>query len=247
MSATETWIILGASSPIGRAFAREVAREGTHVILAGRDTADLERTAADVRIASGATVEVSSFDATDFTSHGGITARWAQCPGALNAVLLFGLMPQQDEMDDDPRLLLDCVASTYTGAVSVLHHLAPHFEGRKTGTVIGIGSVAGDRGRLKNYVYGSAKAGLHTYLAGLRNRLGRSNVHVMTAKLGFVDTGMTWGLPGLFLVASPEAVARRCLLAARKKQDVCYIPFFWLPIMTIIRSVPERIFKRLKL
>jgi len=156
-------------------------------------------------------------------------------------------MPQQADIDADPALVLDCIASTYAGALSILHHLATHLEARKAGTVIGIGSVAGDRGRLKNYVYGSAKAGLHTYLAGLRNRLGRSNVHVMTVKLGFVDTGMTWGQPGLFLVASPEAVARRCLVAARKRRDVCYIPAFWLPIMTIIRSIPERIFKRLSI
>ena len=244
---TDTWIVLGASSPIARAFAREVARPGVHVILAGRDTDDLERTAADIRVAEGASVEVSSFDAVDFASHADAASRWAQNPGSLNAILLFGAMPQQSEIDANPSLLLECVAVTYTGAISVLHHLAPHLEARKTGTIIGIGSVAGDRGRLKNYVYGSAKAGLHAYLAGLRNRLGRSNVHVMTVKLGFVDTGMTWGAPGLFLVASPEAVAQRCLTAARKRRDVCYIPSFWLPIMTIIRSIPERIFKRLTL
>jgi short-subunit dehydrogenase len=245
--AAETWIVLGASSPIGRAFAREVARPGTHVILAGRDVDDLARTASDIRIAGQASVEVSRFDATDLSAHGKQAAHWAERPGTLNAILLFGTMPQQADIDADPALVLDCIASTYAGALSILHHLATHLEARKAGTVIGIGSVAGDRGRLKNYVYGSAKAGLHTYLAGLRNRLGRSNVHVMTVKLGFVDTGMTWGQPGLFLVASPEAVARRCLVAARKRRDVCYIPAFWLPIMTIIRSIPERIFKRLSI
>jgi short-subunit dehydrogenase len=224
-----------------------VARPGVHIILAGRDIDDLERTAADVRVAEGASVEVSPFDALDFASHGEAASRWAQSPGSLNAILLFGAMPEQPAIDANPNLLLGCVAATYTGAISILHHLAPHLEARKTGTVIGIGSDAGDRGRLKNYVYGSAKAGLHAYLAGLRNRLGRSNVHVMTVKLGFVDTGMTWGAQGLFLVASPETVARSCLAAVRKRRDVCYIPFFWLPIMTIIRSVPERIFKRLKI
>lgn len=244
--AEQTWIILGASSPIGRSFAREVARTGSNVILAGRDLEDIERTASDIRIATGANVEVSAFDAQDFSSHKEAAMRWAQSSGTLNAILLFGSMPQQSEIDSNPRLVLDCVATTYLGAVSILHHLAPHLEARKTGTVIGIGSVAGDRGRLKNYVYGSAKAGLHTYLAGLRNRLARSNVHVLTAKLGFVDTSMTWGAPGLFLVASPDTVARTCLAAAMKRRDICYIPWFWWPIMAIIRLIPERIFKRLK-
>ena len=241
----DTWIILGASSAIGRSFARELGRSGSRLILAGRDLEDLERTASDVRIASQASVEVSAFDATDFASHADAASRWAANSGALNAILLFGAMPEQSEIDAAPGLLPGCVAANYSGAISILHHLAPHLEARKTGTVIGIGSVAGDRGRLKNYVYGSAKAGLHTYLAGLRNRLGRSNVQVTTAKLGFVDTAMTWGLPGLFLVARPDTVARQCLTAARKRRDVCYIPGFWLLIMTIIRSVPERTFKKL--
>jgi len=243
----ETWVILGASSPIGRAFAKELARSGHYVILAGRDIEDLERTASDLRIATGTHVEVSAFDARDFSSHSTAAAEWAQAPGALHAIVLFGAMPQQHEIDENPRLLLDCVETTYTGAISILHHLAPHLEAKKRGTIIGIGSVAGDRGRLKNYVYGSAKAGMHAYLAGLRNRLARSNVHVLTAKPGFVDTAMTWGMPGVFLAASPETVARKCLAAARKRRDVCYVPWFWLPIMTAIRSVPERIFKRLRI
>lgn len=243
----ETWIILGASSAIGRSLALEIARPETHLILAGRDIDDLERIAADLRIAKRASVEVSPFDAMDFPSHAAAASRWAERGGTLNAILLFGVMPRQADIDADPRKLLDCVATTYTGAISILHCLAPHLEMRKAGTIIGFGSVAGDRGRLKNYVYGSAKAGLHTYLAGLRNRLARSNVHVMTVKPGFVDTAMTWGLPALFLVAGPDAVARRCLAAARKRRDVCYIPWFWLPIMAIIRSIPERIFKRLTL
>ncbi len=94
-------------------------------------------------------------------------------------------------------------------------------------------------------MYGGAKAGLHAYLAGLRNRLGRSGVHVMTVKPGFVDTAMTFGLPGMFLVASPEDVARACLNAAGKRRDEIYVPWFWWGIMSILKSVPERIFKKL--
>jgi short-subunit dehydrogenase len=148
-------------------------------------------------------------------------------------------------MDAKVDQALACIDTGLTGAVSILHRLAPVLERRRAGTIVAFGSVAGDRGRLKNYVYGAAKAGLHTYLAGLRNRLGRSGVHVMTVKPGFVDTGMTFGLPGLFLVAQPEAVARACLDAAAKRRDVIYVPWFWQVIMAIIRAVPERIFKRL--
>lgn len=100
---------------------------------------------------------------------------------------------------------------------------------------------------LITYVYGSAKASLHTYLSGLRNRLRRREVHIMTVKLGFVDTAMTWGLPDLFLVAQPEDVARECLWAAAKRKDICYVPWFWRWIMLVIRSIPETVFKRLSI
>jgi decaprenylphospho-beta-D-erythro-pentofuranosid-2-ulose 2-reductase len=245
MTTPETWLILGASSAIARAFAREAAARGAHIILAGRDTEDLHRTAADITITSNTQVSVLEFDALDFPSHAALPALLESTPGILNIALLFGTMPDQAAMDADPSLARDCIASTFTGAVSVLHHLAPLLESRRAGTIIGIGSVAGDRGRLKNYVYGAAKSGLHTYLAGLRNRLGRSGVHVMTVKPGFIDTAMTFGLPGLFLVASPDYVARTCLNAAAKRRDVIYVPWFWWGIMTIIRHVPERIFKRM--
>jgi len=118
-------------------------------------------------------------------------------------------------------------------------------EAQRQGRVVALASVAGDRGRIKNYVYGSAKAGLATYLQGLRARLFRAGVSVTTVKPGFVDTAMTFGLPGMFLVADPADIARSCLKAAERGKDVIYAPFFWWAIMTIIRHIPERIFKRL--
>jgi short-subunit dehydrogenase len=120
-------------------------------------------------------------------------------------------------------------------------------EARGAGNVVGVSSVAGDRGRLGNYVYGSAKAGFTAYLSGLRNRLGRKGVHVMTVKPGPVDTAMTWGIEGMFLVAPPEKVAKDILKAVRKRKDVIYTPFFWRYIMLIIRHVPERIFKKMSI
>jgi short-subunit dehydrogenase len=247
MTAPQTWLVLGASSAIARAFAREAAARGADIILAGRDRGDLERTSADIAVSTGRDVSVVPFDALDTASHAALVEQVTARAGVLNVALLFGTMPEQADMDADPSLALSCIASNLTGAVSVLHRLAPVLEARGAGTVIGFGSVAGDRGRLKNYVYGATKSGLHTYLAGLRNRLGRAGVHVMTVKPGFVDTAMTFGLPGLFLVASPTQVARACLDSAAKQRDIIYVPFFWQGIMTIIRAVPERIFKRLSI
>jgi short-subunit dehydrogenase len=242
-----TWLILGASSAIARAFARAAAERGADIILAGRDLPDLVRTAADIHATTGRCTTVTAFDALDYAAHATLAADLAATDGILNIALLFGVMPEQSTMDSDPAQARFCIDSTLTGAVSILQHLAPLLEQRRAGCIVGFGSVAGDRGRLKNYTYGAAKSGLHTYLAGLRNRLGRAGVHVMTVKPGFVDTAMTFGLPGLFLVATPESVARTCLDAATRKRDIIYVPGFWLLIMTIIRAVPERLFKRLSI
>jgi len=243
----QTWVILGASSAIGRAFGRLAAQRGAEIVLAGRDLDDLRRTAADISVTTGQAARVAPFDALDTASHADFTAQLASIEGVLNVVLLFGTMPDQAAMDADPEIALDCLQAGLIGAVSILHRMAPLLEARRAGCVIGFGSVAGDRGRLKNYVYGAGKAGLHTYLAGLRNRLGRSGVHVMTVKPGFVDTAMTFGLPGMFLVAQPELVAAACLDAAKAGRNVVYVPWFWRYIMLIIQHVPETVFKKLSI
>jgi NAD(P)-dependent dehydrogenase (short-subunit alcohol dehydrogenase family) len=244
-----TWLVLGASSSIARAFAREVAAAGAAVLLAGRDHDDLQRNAADLAARHGAHAAVVAFDACDRAS---ITAVVAHCrstvpAGALDVFLAFGTMPEQSAMEADPALAAATIAATYTGAVELLLGLAPLLEDGKRGRVVVVGSVAGDRGRLKNYVYGSAKAGLAVFTAGLRNRLFRSGVLVTTVKPGFIDTAMTWGLPGLFLVASPETAARAMLAAALKGREVVYVPRFWALIMLIIRLIPERVFKKLSI
>ena len=144
----------------------------------------------------------------------------------------------------EARRILD---TNFTGCVSALEILARRFEARRAGFIAALSSVAGDRGRQSNYLYGAAKGGLSTYLQGLRNRLHHSGVRVVTIKPGFVDTAMTYGRPGLFLVASPERVARAVYRALRGGQDVVYVPWFWRPVMFAMRGVPERLFKRLRL
>ena len=242
-----TWIILGATSSMARAFARKVAAEGAGVLLAGRDMDDLTVQAADAKVRGARMAEAVAFDARAPEGFQSLIDRLAQEEGELNAAVFVGSMPAQSEIDADPGLIDGTVTDSFTGPARFLQMLAPLMEARGGGTVVGVGSVAGDRGRIGNYVYGAAKAGFATYLSGLRNRLTRAGGHVVTVKPGFVDTSMTWGLPGLFLVATPEAVAEDLWKAVRKRKNVIYTPFFWRYIMLIIRHIPEPIFKKMKI
>ncbi len=248
IAAQKTWVVLGASSSIARAFALEAARRECAIILAGRDQGDLQATAADIRLRTGRSVETLAFDALDDASHAAFAQRCrALCTGHLNIFLAFGLMPEQATIDADFKLLRRTIESTFLGAASVLAQFAPLLEAQHTGHIVVIGSVAGDRGRLKNYIYGAAKAGLHAYAQGLRARLCRSGVTVLTVKPGFIDTALTFGQPGLFLVAQPETLARAILRAVEKGRLVMYHPWFWRWIMLVIQHIPERIFQRLNI
>jgi len=242
-----TWIILGATSSMARAFARKVAAEGAGVLLAGRDMDDLAIQAADAKVRGARMAEAVAFDARAPEGFQSLIDRLAGEEGELNAAVFVGSMPAQAEIDADPSLIDGTVTDSFIGPARFLQMLAPLMEARGGGTVVGVGSVAGDRGRIGNYVYGAAKAGFATYLSGLRNRLTRAGGHVVTVKPGFVDTSMTWGLPGLFLVATPEAVAEDLWKAVRKRRNVIYTPFFWRYIMLIIRHIPEPIFKKMKI
>ena len=243
----KTWIILGATSAMARAFARKAAADGACVLLAGRDIADLTTLAADCVLRGARQAEALAFDARDASGFAALIARMGHEEGELNAAIFVGSMPAQADIDANPALIDGTVTDSFTGPARFLQMLVPLMEARGGGTVVGVGSVAGDRGRIGNYVYGAAKAGFHTYLSGLRNRLTRAGGHVVTVKPGFVDTAMTWGLPGMFLVATPEAVADDILHAVKKRRNVIYTPFFWRYIMLIIRNIPEPIFKKMKI
>ena len=239
-----TWLILGGSSSVARAFAFEVAQNGAAVMLAGRDTEDLERTAADLKVRTGAEASALAFDATDYDTHGDFAESCSGKAEQLNVFLAFGTMPSQAETDGDFGLAKAMVETNYLGAVSILDRLAPVMEAQGQGHVVVLGSVAGDRGRLRNYLYGSTKAALHTYLEGLRARLFRSGVRVLTVKPGVLDTAMTWGLPRLPFPATPEAFARATLDHVKRGREIAYVPGIWRLIMLIIRHIPERLFKR---
>ncbi len=240
----ETWILLGATSAIARAFARRLAAEGATLFLAGRDEAELEAIAADCRLRGAAGAEVLAFDARDPAGYPALIDRLAAQEGVLNAASFVGSMPEQTAIDAEPRLIAGVIADSFTGPATFLQMLAPLLEARGTGTIVGIGSVAGDRGRLGNYVYGAAKAGFATYLSGLRNRCGRKGVHVLTVKPGPVDTSMTWGMKMPFMT-SPEAVAADIARAVKHRRNVIYSAPIWRLVMAVIRLIPEPVFKKM--
>jgi decaprenylphospho-beta-D-erythro-pentofuranosid-2-ulose 2-reductase len=242
MSQRETRNILltGAGSAIARALAERLAADGDNLVLAGRDVADLSRTAADLRLRFNVKVDVISFD--DCV---------ARLPEGLDGVVAcHGLMFDQTAAEADPDLAREMIDVNYTSVVLILERAAADFlkRGGRGKTIAAISSVAGDRGRKSNYLYGAPKAAVSAYLDGLRHRLAPSGVAVLTIKPGFVDTKMTWGKPGMFLVASPAKVAGDIHRALRRgRGGVIYTPWFWRWIMFIIRSIPEPIFKRLNI
>jgi decaprenylphospho-beta-D-erythro-pentofuranosid-2-ulose 2-reductase len=245
MNGRPLWLVLGASSSIARAFTRIAAESGADLILAGRDVADIERTASDACIRSGGRAEAHFFDAADGASHADFVAELPHRP--FNVLLAFGLLHPQDAAERNPVLAEQMIAVNFSGAVSILSLLTPRMVEQGEGAIVVLSSVAGDRGRPSNFIYGSAKAGLNAYLQGLRARVSGTGVSVTTVKAGFVDTPMTYGMPGLFLVASPEACARACLAYAARKRAVVYFPLFWRFVMMAIRAIPERLFQRLRL
>jgi len=244
---SESVLILGATSAIARATAAAFAARGDALYLASRDDEELRRIAADLQLRYGVDVQHSVFDAEATGTHEAFFKSVLETmPDLSGVVLAFGYLG--DSMAARNFSVGEkVIASNFTGAVSILSLCANHFEPLHYGFIIGISSVAGDRGRQSNYVYGAAKGALSLYLQGLRNRLHPGGVRVITVKPGFVDTAMTYGLPGLFLVASPQTIGKRIVAALGKSADVVYLPWFWRYIMLIIKHIPEFIFKRMKL
>lgn len=241
--------ILGANSSIARAIAKELARRGHPLVLGGRDVAELDRSARDTALRFGVDAVAQNFDALDYASHPAAVEKAEQALGGKvgGVVLCFGYLGEQDVAEIDFAEAGRIIDTNFTAAVSVLNILATRMEARAGGFICVLSSVAGDRGRQSNYIYGAAKGGLSLYAQGLRNRLYAAGVRVITVKPGFTDTGMTYGRGGMFLVAQPEAIARGVVAAIQRGPDIVYLPRFWWGVMAIIRSLPERVFKRMKL
>jgi NAD(P)-dependent dehydrogenase (short-subunit alcohol dehydrogenase family) len=239
-------LILGASSAIARAAARRYAALGRSVILAARDPEPVAADAADLMVRYGVAAEVRQLDILEVASHRGFLDGLPELPDTV--VCLVGLLGSQTAAEADPALAELVWRTNFTAPAAFLGEVANRMDQRGSGTIIGVSSVAGERGRASNYVYGSAKAGFTAFLSGLRNRLARRGVHVATIKPGFVRTRMTEGLklPGP-LTAEPDEVARALVAAETNRSNVVYVRPIWRLIMTVIGAIPEPIFKTLRL
>ncbi len=241
-------LIMGATSAIAQATARLLAARGDSLYLIGRRANALEAIAADLKVRGAQQVAFEVLDANDLALQAAMLTRATQALAGLDTVLIaHGTLSDQKACEASAERTVQELTTNAISTVVLLTLVAQQFELQKAGTIAVISSVAGDRGRASNYVYGSAKALVTAFLSGLRQRLSGSGVAVITIKPGFVDTPMTAAFPKSGLWAKPEAVAAGIMRAIDRSTPVVYLPFFWWPIMTIIRSIPERIFSRIKL
>jgi decaprenylphospho-beta-D-erythro-pentofuranosid-2-ulose 2-reductase len=238
-------VILGASSAIAKGCCKALAEQGATLYLAGRNLTELESLANDLKIRYAIETHYGFFDAENFDSHPDFFNEVCKVLGEIEGVLLaFGYLGNSQNIFDfsEQKNILN---RNLIGSVSILSLFANYFEKAQRGFIIGISSVAGERGRSKNYAYDAAKSGLTTYFQGLNQRLSRKNVRVITVKPGFVDTPMTFGKTGMFLVADPEIVGRRIIKQLFLRKDVLYVPWFWRYIVLVMQCIPEFLFKKL--
>ncbi|MCR9274865.1 MULTISPECIES: SDR family oxidoreductase [Mameliella] len=239
-------LILGARSDMGQAIAHAFAAQGHPIQLAARNAASLDAARADLALRHGVEVTLHDFDVLDSDGFAPFLDSLPALPQV--AVSVVGYMGDQAENERDLDKASLVLRSNFEGPAGILALLANRFEARGSGTLVGVSSVAGDRGRATNYVYGSAKAGFTAFLSGLRNRLAKKGVHVVTVLPGFVNTAMTEGmdLPAK-LTAEPQEVGGAVLKAVQKGRNVIYVRGIWWLVMAIIRNIPEPVFKKLKI
>jgi short-subunit dehydrogenase len=243
----KTMLLLGATSDIGHAVAAAYAAAGWSIILAGRNRAGCERNARDLQTRHAASVQLVDFDVCSADRFQSFLDALPQVPDTVVSVI--GLLGDQSRAEGELSHASDILRTNFEGPALFLGLVANRMAGRGSGTLVAVSSVAGERGRASNYVYGSAKAGLTAFLSGLRNRLVKRGVHVLTVNPGYVRTRMTEGmaLPKA-LTADAEAVGSAIYQAAEhKKRDVIYVLPVWRWVMLVIRSIPERVFKRLSI
>jgi short-subunit dehydrogenase len=241
-------LIVGATSAIAEATARVFAERGAALYLVGRNAQRLQAIALDLTVRGAARVGTETLDANDFAAHEPMLERAARLLGGLDTVLIaHGTLSNQRACEDSVELTMRELTTNALSVIALSTRIAARLAQQRSGTIAVISSVAGDRGRQSNYVYGSAKALVTAFLSGLRQRMYKCGVSVVTIKPGFVDTPMTAEFAKGPLWARPEQVARGIVQAIDRKRDVVYLPGFWRPVMLVIRTIPERLFKRLAL
>jgi decaprenylphospho-beta-D-erythro-pentofuranosid-2-ulose 2-reductase len=237
-------LILGATSAIAIAVMRQLITPAAHFFLVARSKEKLTAVAQDLLVRGARQVDMMVADLDDTHAHAQVlNVATTQLGGIDLALLAHGVLGDQAAAEQDYFIAEPILVTNLLSPVSLLTWLANYCLAQSGGTLAVISSVAADRGRKSNYVYGASKAGLDAFLSGLRNRCDRAGVHVLTIKPGFVATPMTAHIPRNRLFASPDRVAGDILKAVRKRKDIVYVPWFWRPIMTIIKAIPERIFK----
>lgn len=242
-------LVVGATSAIAIACARKWAKEGARFFLVARNGERLEQVADDLRARGAPLAVCHQLDINSLDRHSAMLEEGVAALGTFDVVLVApGTLPDQNECQSNPAIAVSEFNTNVTSVIALLTPIANILEAQKRGTLAVISSVAGDRGRPSNYLYGSAKAALSTFCEGMNARLFKSGVHVMTIKPGFVATPMTAALqlPGP-LVASPDKVGTDIVRGIEKRRDVLYTPRFWTIIMLIIRTVPRMLFKRMSL
>ena len=242
----KTALILGGKSDIAKALAVELCKQKVNLFLAARNANELKDFKIELENKFANKIFLIEFDALAFDTHEKI---FEQLPISVDAVFcVFGFLGEQKKAETNRAEMFRILETNYAGAVSILEIIAGQFEKKKQGLIVGISSVAGERGRQSNYFYGSSKAGFTAYLSGLRNRLHKSNVHVLTVIPGYVKTAMTSNLQLPPVVSTtPDVVAKAITKAIANKKSVIYVPGIWRSIMLFIKLIPEFIFKKLKL
>ncbi len=239
-------LIIGAKSDIAKEVARTYAKNGYNLYLAARGSEELAELKTDIEVRSSVSVELLDFDITAYETHADFYNNLSEKP--LGVVVVSGYMVEQKKAQKEWDESLQTINVNYTGAVSILNIIANDFEKERRGFIVGVSSVAGDRGRKANYIYGSAKAAFSAYLGGLRNRLYESGVSVLTVKPGFVATKMTENLDlPEKLTAQPEDVAEDIFKAQQAGRNVLYTKSIWLLVMLIIKHIPEFMFKKMSI
>lgn len=241
-------LIIGATSAIAEATARLWAGRGEALFLVGRQAQRLEVIAADLRVRGAVSVACYTMDACDRSAHAALLEAAQAAMGGLDVALIaHGSLPDQKACEASVDLTLREIDNNALSVIALATRLGELFAAQGRGSLAVISSVAGDRGRQSNYVYGAAKGMVSLFLQGLRNRLAKKGVQVLTIKPGFVDTPMTASFAKGALWAKPEAIARGIVKAVDGRRDEVYLPGFWRLIMLLICHIPERIFKKLSL
>ncbi len=244
----KTIVIIGATSALAQSIAKIHAAEQHRLLLVGRNEPRLDLIAQDLSVRGAKQCEVYCLDLADTDKHGPLWEHvYQKFPKPDIVYIAHGVLPDQQVCQGSYQQTLASLQVNALSVISLLTELANRMETDKHGQIVVISSVAGDRGRKSNYVYGTAKATISTFLQGLRNRLYDSNVSVTTVKPGFIDTPMTADFEKGALWATPDQVASDIVKGVGKNRNVIYTPPIWFFIMAIIKAIPELLFKRLSL